>query len=139
MAISYSVFIANITERWKRAYNRLTLFPKMRRDLAIQIFKSFIRTKLKYGSIIWGGTIHNIKYLRLPEVAQEGALMLILKAMKFTPFETMEADLCIAPIDLRRQELQRNEDIKFFQKNDKYFSRNMLKKYAVINQHFYLI
>lgn len=110
----------------------------MRRDLAIQIFKSFIRTKLKYGSIIWGGTIHNIKYLRLPEVAQEGALMLILKAMKFTPFETMEADLCIAPIDLRRQELQRNEDIKFFQKNDKYFSRNMLKKYAVINQHFYL-
>ena len=53
--------------------------------------------------------------------------MFILRAMKFTPFETMEAELCIAPIDLRRQGLQRNEDIKLFQKNDKYFSKNMLK------------
>ena len=46
-----------IVSRCKKAYNRLTLFPDMRPDIAGQIFKSFVCSKLEYGSIIWGAYI----------------------------------------------------------------------------------
>ena len=59
--------------------------------------------------------------------------MLILKAMKSTPLEAMEAELCITPIDLRLQELQRTEAIKLFQKNNKYIS-NITEKRIIGNK-----
>ena len=40
----------------------------------------------------------------------------------------MEVELCIAPIDLRLQELERTEAIKLFQKKYKYISNNMEKR-----------
>ena len=52
--LTFTPHIEYITSRCKKAYNRLTLFSDMRPDLAVQIFKSFIRSKLEYGSIIWG-------------------------------------------------------------------------------------
>ena len=55
-------------------------------------------------------------YTPLLEAAQKGALILILRAMRFTPMEVMETGLCIAPIDLRLNELQRTEAIKSFKK-----------------------
>lgn len=42
--------------------------------------------------------------------------MLTQRAMKFTPLEAVEVELCIAVIDLRIQEFQRTEAIKLFQK-----------------------
>ena len=114
--LSFSLHIANITNKCKRAYNRLTLFPDMQPDLAIQIFKSLIHSKLEYGSIIWGHTIHTTKHLRLLKAAQKEALMLILRAMKSTSLKVMEAELCIVPIYLRLQELQRIEAIKLFRR-----------------------
>ena len=86
-----------------------------------------IHSKLEYGSIIWGHTIPTTKHARLLEAAQKGALTLILTAVKSTPLEEMEAELCIAPIDLRLQELQRTKAIKFSPKNEKYISNNMEK------------
>ena len=54
--------------------------------------------------------------------------MLIAGAVKSTPLEAMEAELYIALIDLRLQELQRTEAIKLLQKSDEYISNNMEKK-----------
>ena len=99
--ILFSSHIENITNECKRVYNRLTLFPDMHPGLAIQILKSFICSKLEYGSTIWG---HTTKHLRFLKVAQKQALMLILRVMKSNPFGGNEAELCIAPIDLRLQE-----------------------------------
>ena len=65
--------------------------------------------------------------------------MLIAGAVKSTPLEAMEAELCIALIDLRLQELQRTEAIKLLQKSDEYISNNMEKKKSVINLYLYLI
>ena len=63
-----------ITSRCKKVYNRLTLFPDMWPDLAVQIYKSFIRFKLEYGNIIWGHTIHTDKHYRFLEAPQKSAL-----------------------------------------------------------------
>ena len=43
--LSFRPHIENITNKCNKTYNRLTLFPDMRPDLAIQIFKSFIHYK----------------------------------------------------------------------------------------------
>ena len=45
--LTFTPHIEYITSRYKKAYNKLTLFPDMRPDLAIQIYKSFIRSKLE--------------------------------------------------------------------------------------------
>ena len=75
-------------------------------DLAIQICKSFIFSKLYYGSIIWGHTVYTDKHHRFLEAAQKSALILILGAMKSTPTEALESELNVVPIDLRLEELQ---------------------------------
>ena len=126
--LTFTPHIEYITSRCKKAYNRLTLFPDMRPDLAVQISKSFIRSKLEYGSIIWRHTIYTDKHRRFLGAAQKSALMLVLRAMKFTPTETLESELNIVPIDLRNEELQRMEAIKLLQKNDEFITNNMSKK-----------
>ena len=125
--LTFTPHIENITNKCKKAYNRLTLFPNIRPDLALQIFKSFIRSKLEYGSIIWGHTIYKNNHIKLLEAAQKGALMLILRAMKSTPTDALESELNILPIDLRLEELQRIEAIKLLQKNDPFINDNMQK------------
>ena len=55
--------------------------------------------------------------------------------MKSTSLEAMEAELCIARIDLRLQELQTTEAIKIFPKNDKYISSNIEKKIISNKSH----
>ena len=45
--LSFSLHIENITNKCKRAYNRLTQFPDMQPDLAFQIYKSYIRSNLE--------------------------------------------------------------------------------------------
>ena len=69
-------------------------------DLVVQIYKSFIRSKLEYGAIIWGQSIHSFKYMKLLDEAQRGAMKLILRAMKSTPTEVLESELNIAPLKL---------------------------------------
>ena len=72
----------------------------------VQIFKSFICSKLEYGSIIWGHAISEDKHHRFLEAAQKSAFILILRAMKSTPTEALESKLNFVPIDLRLVELQ---------------------------------
>ena len=72
----------------------------MQVDLAIQIFKWFICSKLEYESIILGHTKYTDKHCRLLEAVEKSVLMLILRAMKSTPTEVLESGLSIAPIDL---------------------------------------
>lgn len=71
------------TRRCEKAYNRLTLFPDMRRDLAFQIFKPFIRSKIEYGSIIWGHAMYRDEHCTFLEAAHKSVLTLILVAMEY--------------------------------------------------------
>ena len=73
--LTFTPHIEYITSRCKKAYNRLTLFPDMRPDLAVQIFKSFIRSKLEYGSIIWGHTVYTDKHRRFLGAAHRRFLL----------------------------------------------------------------
>ena len=80
--LTFTPYIENIISSCKKAYNRLTLFPDMRPDLVVQMFKCFICSKLEYGSIILGHTIYTDEHRRFLEAAQKSALMLVLRAMK---------------------------------------------------------
>ena len=96
-------------------------------DLAVQIFKSFILSKLEYGSIIWGHTIYTVSTVDFWKQLKK-ALTLILKAMKSTNTKTLESELNIVPIDLRLEELQQMEAIKRLEKKNQFVTNNMGKK-----------
>ena len=123
--LSFTPHIENIVRKCKQAYSRLTRFPDMRPDLAVQLYKSYIRSKLEYGAVVWGHTIHTQKHLKLLDEAQRGALKLILRGMKSTPTDALESELNIVPIDLRLIELQRMEAAKLLQKDYAYIKKQM--------------
>ena len=50
--LSFASHIEFITKKCKKAYNRLTLFPNLNPHLALQLYKSFIRSRLEFGSIV---------------------------------------------------------------------------------------
>ena len=117
--------VEHITQKCKRAYNRLTLYPDLSPHLALQLYKAFIRSKLEFGCTVWGFRIHNAKHLKLLESAQRGAASLILKMMKSTPTDGLESELSILPIDLCLKEPQQHEAVKLLIKEDDYIQSNM--------------
>ena len=66
----------------------------MHPDLAVQLCKSFIQSKLECGTIMQQ-SIRSLKHMKLLD-----------KAMESAPTEALESELNIAPIDLRLEELQ---------------------------------
>ena len=77
----------------------------MHPDLVVQLCKSFIQSKLEYGTIMQQ-SIRSLKHMKLLDKAQRGAMKFNLRAMKSAPTEALESELNIAPIDLRLEELQ---------------------------------
>ena len=125
--LTFTSHIENITIKCKQAYNRLTLFPDLNPNLAVQLYKSYIPSKLEYGCIVWGHSIYKKNHAAMLESAQKGALSLILRTLKSALTDALESELFIPPIDLRIQELQRHEAIKLFQKENPYISNKINK------------
>ena len=57
--------------------------------------------------------------------AQRGALSLILRTMRSTPTEALEAELSVLPTDLRIEELQCHEAGKLLSKEEEYIKANI--------------
>ena len=68
--------------------------------------------RIGYGCIISGYKVHQKNHMKKLESAQTDALSLILRTMKSTPTNAIETKLSVTPIDLRLEELQRQEAIK---------------------------
>ena len=74
---------------------------------------------------MWGFKLYQREHLKMLESAQRGALSLILRTMRSTPTEALEAELSVLPIDLRIEELQRHEAGKLLTKEEEYIKANM--------------
>ena len=66
-------------------------------------------------------------HLKKLESAQRGPLSLILRTMRSTPTNTIEAELSMTPIDLCLEELQSHGAIKIHRDPDSYFNYKMNK------------
>ena len=111
-------FTPHILWKCKLEYNRLTLYPDLSPQLALELYKAFIRSKLEFSSTVWGFRIHNAKHLKLLKSLQRDAASLILKTMKSTPTDGLESELSILPIDLRLKEFEWHEAMKLLIKED---------------------
>ena len=118
--LTFTPHIEHITQKCKIPYNRLSLYPDLSPQLALQLYKTFIRAKLEFGCTVWGFRIHNVKHLKLLESAQKGATSMILKTMKSTPTDALKSELSILPID------QRYEAVNLLIKEDDYIQSNMI-------------
>ena len=52
--LSFTPHVKLTTKKCRSAYNRLTLYPDLGANAAIQLYKVYIRSRLEYGCIIWG-------------------------------------------------------------------------------------
>ena len=84
--LTFTSHIKHIIIKCKQAYNS---------NLAVQLYKSYIRSKLEYGCIVWGHSIYKKNYMAIVESAQKGALSLILCTLKSTPTDALESELFI--------------------------------------------
>ena len=63
--------------------------------------------------MVWGHSIYKKNHAAMLESVQKGVLSLILRALKSAPTDdALESELFTLTIDLRIQELQRQEAIK---------------------------
>ena len=78
----------------------------------IYIYISFIQSKLEYGTIRWGQSIHLLKHMKLLDEAQRGAMEFTVSAINWTLTERLKSEVNLGPIGLKLDELQRMEAIK---------------------------
>ena len=131
--ITFTPHIEYITQSCKKACNKLTPYPNLTPALAKLLYKAFIRSKLEYGCSIWGYKIYQGNHLSTLESAQRTALNTILRPLRSTPTDALESELAVEPIDLRIEELQRNEAVKLLQKKGFIFQRNLLPSHTPAN------
>ena len=97
--LTFTSHIENITIKCKQAYNRPILFPDLNPNLAVQLYKSYIRSRLEYNCVVRGHSIYSKNHAAMLEHAQKGALPLILHTSKSAPTIALESELFIPPID----------------------------------------
>ena len=68
--LTFTLHVEHITQKFKMTSNRLTLYPDLSPHLALQLYKTFIRSKLEFSCTVWSFRIHNAKPLKLLESAQ---------------------------------------------------------------------
>ena len=61
--LTFNSHIEHITQKCKIAYNKLTLYPDLSPHFALQLYKTFIRSKLEFGCSVLGFSINDTKHL----------------------------------------------------------------------------
>ena len=73
------------------------------RQVLLRIYRSLIRSKLDYGSFIYGSARKS--YLRRLDTVQNQALRICLGAYKTSPIDSLHVEANETPMHLRRQKL----------------------------------
>ena len=108
----------NITASCKKASNIFNQLSLLHLKTCCNLYKTFARSKLEYGTIIWGYAVNSHGNRASLDNAQRTGLRRIIQATPSTPGDALECELNVPPIDLRIQELQRMEYIKLLRKPD---------------------
>lgn len=56
--LSFKPHVELTIKKCRSAYNRLTLYPDLAPNVALQLYKTYIKSRLEYRCIIWGYKIH---------------------------------------------------------------------------------
>ena len=81
----------------------------------LHLYRSLIRSKLDYGTIIYGSPTKS--YLRRLDPIQNQALRLCLGAFRTSPATSLHVEANEMPIELRRRRLASQYSIKIFRHN----------------------
>ena len=73
------------------------------RQVLLRLYRSFVRSKLDYGSLVYGSARKS--YLRKLDVVQNQSLRLCLGAFKTFSVDSLHAEANEMPPHLRRQKL----------------------------------
>ena len=93
--LTFKSHIEYICTKARKSYGHIAAISMLSPANYVTIYKSFIRSHLKYCCAAWNHRVYHNSNLKLLESAQRGALSLILRLFKSTPTVALEAELGI--------------------------------------------
>jgi len=72
-------------------------------DMLLKLYRTFVRSKLDYGSIVYGSARKS--YIAMLDPIQNQALRICLGAFRTSPVESLQVEANEPPLDFRRQRL----------------------------------
>jgi ribonuclease HI len=103
-------FVPHIRELKKKCLKALNILKVLSntdwgadRDTLLLLYRSLIRSKLDYGSFLYGAARKS--YLKILEPVQNAALRLCLGAFRTSPISSLHVEAGEIPMDLRRKRL----------------------------------
>ena len=108
--LSFTPHVQLTTKKCRSACMKVTLYPYLAPNVALQLYKAYIRYRLvyvmskylcpEYVSIISGCKILPKNHMKQLKSAQLSTLSLIQRTMKSTPINATEVELSRTPINL---------------------------------------
>ena len=124
--LTFKPHIQNLKEKCSKALNLLKVVSHQNwgadRDTIMKLYRSLVRSKIDYGSIVYGATWKS--YTQILEPIQNSALRLALGAFKSTYIPSLNAEANEPPLYIRRVKLglQYIVKLKAFPQNPAYKS-----------------
>ena len=91
--VSFKPHINYISLQARKSFSRLAAFPSLTPATLVTIYKSFIRSRIKYCCSAWSHKLYSNNNFKNLEPIQKGALPLILRPLKSTSTSSLEAQL----------------------------------------------
>jgi len=105
--LNFIYHIKTLKRKCHKALNLLKVLSKLDwgadRRVLLRLYRSLIRSKLDYGSIVYGAARKS--YLQMLEPVQNQALRICLGAFRTTPIESLHIEANEPPMHIRRRRL----------------------------------
>jgi ribonuclease HI len=103
--LTFLPHILNLRKRCERSLNLLKVLSNTSwgadRTSLLKIYRAVIRSKLDYGCVVYGSARNSV--LKKLDPVHHSALRICSGAFRTSPVESLYADCCEAPLDLRRK------------------------------------
>ena len=113
--LSWKHHVQHLVEKCQKRINILKVLSGSKwgasKETMVLVYKTFIRSLLDYGSVVYNSACKSIK--EKLDIIQSQSLRICCSALKCTPVNALEVECGVIPLELRRKQLMMKVAIKY--------------------------